>query len=103
MGNEFLNKIIGPMTCGVFAGDPEIMSMWSNFKRIKEIENEHGSLIKGLLNLIRQKKATASSTSGGFDSKLLSFKHGIESFLAHLSKKIPKEKDRIVSISKKKW
>ncbi|WP_022670510.1 protoporphyrinogen oxidase [Hippea alviniae] len=98
LGEDFLNKIIGPMVCGVFAGDPAIMSMESNFKRIKEIEKEHGSLIKGLINLMRNKKAKASSASGGFDSKLLSFKDGISSFIEHLNKDIDKTNDEIISI-----
>ena len=100
LGDEFLNKVIGPMVCGIFAGDPAIMSMESNFKRIKEIEREHGSLIKGLINLMKNRKAKASSASGGFDSKLLSFRNGINSFISHLSKDLTKITDTIITIKK---
>ncbi len=100
LGNEFLNKIIGPMVCGVFAGDPRIMSMKSNFPKIKEIEIKYGSLIKGLINLMKENKATADAVSGGFSSKLLSFKDGILSFINHLSRGLVIIKDRIISIKK---
>ncbi len=98
LGQEFLDKIIGPMVCGVFAGDPKIMSMESNFPKIKEIERKHGSLIRGLIRMMREKRAQASSISGGFSSKLLSFKNGVGSFVEHLSKGIDTVKDEILSI-----
>jgi len=100
LGEELLNKVIGPMVCGVFAGDPKIMSMESNFPRIKEIERNYGSLIKGLISLMINKKAGASATTGGFSSKLLSFKGGVLSFLNHLSKGIEIIKDSIVDLKR---
>lgn len=98
LGHEFLDKIIGPMVCGVFAGDPKIMSMESNFPKIKEIEREYGSLIKGLISMMREKKAKADSISGGFSSKLLSFKNGVGSFVEHLSKDVETVKDEVLSV-----
>ncbi len=98
LGQEFLDKIIGPMVCGVFAGDPKIMSMESNFPRIKEIERRYGSLIKGLIGMMKEKRADANSISGGFSSKLLSFKNGVVSFIKHLSKSIEIVKDEVLSI-----
>ncbi len=98
LGEEFLNKVIGPMVCGVFAGDPKIMSMESNFKRIKEIEKEYGSLIKGLISLMINKKTNANATTGGFSSKLMSFKNGILSFLNHLAKGIEIINDTVVEL-----
>ncbi len=98
LGKEFLNKVIGPMVCGVFAGNPKVMSMESNFPRIKEIEMAYGSLIKGLISLMINKKTSASVTTGGFSSKLMSFKDGISSFLNHLSKDIKIIKDNIVDL-----
>ncbi len=102
LGKEFLNKVIGPMVCGVFAGDPKIMSMESNFPKIKETERKYGSLIKGLISLMINKKANASATSGGFSSKLMSFKSGISSFLNHLSKEIETINDTVVDLKREK-
>ncbi len=85
LGKEFLDKLIGPMSLGIYAADPYSMSITSNFKRIKEIELTYGSLIKGLFKLMRQKKASASSASGQFAKELYSFRNGMQSFLDHLA------------------
>lgn len=88
LGKEFLDKLIGPMSLGIYAADPYTMSMISNFKRIKEIETTYGSLVKGLIKLMSKKKANISSTSGQFAKKLYSFKNGMQSFTDHLGENI---------------
>ncbi|OSS41865.1 Protoporphyrinogen 9 oxidase, aerobic, HemY [Desulfurella amilsii] len=88
LGKEFLDKLIGPMSLGIYAADPYTMSITSNFKRIKEIESTYGSLIKGLVKLMSQKKANASSASGQFSKQLYSFKDGMQSFIEHLAQSI---------------
>ena len=55
LGKEAYERLIDPMASGVFAGDASKLSLKSCFPRIHEIENEYGSLIRGLIKL--QKKA----------------------------------------------
>ncbi|WP_035586999.1 protoporphyrinogen oxidase [Hippea jasoniae] len=100
LGKGMLDKLIGPMVCGVFAGDPEFLSMDENFSRIKQIERRYGSLIKGLVDLVKQKKARAGSTAGSFASRLLSFKNGVGSFVLHLAGRLNVVFDRVLSFSK---
>jgi len=88
LGREILNKLIGPMSIGVYAGNPSKMSMDATFSRIKEIERKYGSLVMGLFKLMREKKANANSASGPFSAKLLSFKQGLSSSISHLSRDI---------------
>jgi oxygen-dependent protoporphyrinogen oxidase len=57
LGEEALNKLIAPMVSGIFAGDPETMSLKSCFPRIHELEQEYGGLIKALVKLARKKRA----------------------------------------------
>ena len=82
------------MSLGIYAADPYSMSITSNFKRIKEIELKYGSLIKGLVSLMKQKKANTSSASGQFAKELYSFKEGMQSFTDHIAKQ------NVVSIEK---
>lgn len=56
LGKEALERLIDPMVSGVFAGDPYRMSIKSCFPRIKELEQEHGSLIRAMIRLRREKK-----------------------------------------------
>ena len=101
LGKEFLDKLIGPMSLGIYAADPYSMSITSNFKRIKEIELKYGSLIKGLVSLMKQKKANTSSASGQFAKELYSFKEGMQSFTDHIAKSVNVlNKQNVVSIEK---
>ena len=99
LGKEMLDKLIGPMACGVYAGNPKYMSMDATFKKIKDIERQYGSLIKGLVSMMKQKKAKASSASGPFSAKLMSFKNGVGSFVNHLAGNIDRLEGEVVNIA----
>ena len=79
LGKEAFEKLIDPMASGVFAGDPEKMSVNSCFPRIKEIESEFRSLILGLIKLqIAAKKTGAKDKpQAGPAGKLTSFYNGM--------------------------
>jgi oxygen-dependent protoporphyrinogen oxidase len=46
---EFLEYAINPFVAGVYAGDPEVLSVKAAFTRLYELEQAHGSLIRGYL------------------------------------------------------
>jgi len=79
LGKEAFEKLIDPMASGVFAGNPEKMSVNSCFPRIKEIESEYRSLILGLIKLqIAAKKAgTKDKPQAAPAGKLTSFYNGM--------------------------
>lgn len=74
LGREALEKLIDPMAAGVFAGDPENLSLRSCFPRIHELEQTHGSLIRAMLKL-KKKTGKASAGPGG---TLTSFSGGMQ-------------------------
>lgn len=49
MGREVLDYTVDPFISGIFAGDPETLSMAHAFPRVLELEREYGSLSKGLM------------------------------------------------------
>ncbi len=49
LGNELLNKIAGPLMGGIYAADPERMSLKSTFPIFLEMEQKHGSLVRGMM------------------------------------------------------
>ena len=49
LGPEFLDYAVGPFVSGVYAGDPERLSVRWAVSRIWGLEHEHGSLIRGAL------------------------------------------------------
>lgn len=83
LGQEALDKLIGPMVSGIFAGDPETMSLRSCFPRIHELERDYGGLVKAMLKLAKQKKAErkagkAVASAAGPGGILTSFYDGIQ-------------------------
>jgi protoporphyrinogen/coproporphyrinogen III oxidase len=56
---ELLDKLVGPFVSGIYAGDPEKLSLRSAFPQLYEAEKSAGSVIRGLL--FSAKKHTASA------------------------------------------
>ncbi|NVN89241.1 MAG: protoporphyrinogen oxidase [Desulfuromonadales bacterium] len=84
LGREALDKLIAPMVSGIFAGDPETMSLVSCFPRIAELERDYGGLIRAMIMLARKKKqeraaGKAVSSAAGPGGVLTSFREGIQS------------------------
>jgi len=83
LGGEALDKLIGPMVSGIFAGDPEMMSLVSCFPRIAELEREYGGLVRAMFRLAgkrRRERAAgkAVSSPSGPGGVLTSFSEGIQ-------------------------
>lgn len=83
LGEEALRKLIAPMVSGIFAGNPETMSLRSCFPRIAELEDEFGSLIVAMMKLAKNKKKDIAagkvvSSAAGPGGILTSFRGGIQ-------------------------
>jgi oxygen-dependent protoporphyrinogen oxidase len=83
LGKEALDKLIAPMVSGIFAGDPETMSLESCFPRIAELEREYGGLIRAMIMLAKKKKQDQAagkvvSSAAGPGGVLTSFREGIQ-------------------------
>jgi protoporphyrinogen/coproporphyrinogen III oxidase len=93
LGDEALRKLIGPMVSGIFAGDPETMSLKSCFPRIAELESEYGSLIVAMMKLAKQKKkdvaaGKAVASAAGPGGILTSFRFGLQSLTDILKERL---------------
>ena len=53
LGQDILDKIAEPLVAGIHAGNPDTMSVKSTFPKFIKLEEEYGSLIKGMI--IRRK------------------------------------------------
>jgi len=83
LGAEALDKLIAPMVSGIFAGDPETMSVKSCFPRIYQLEQEYGGLLKAMMRLAKQKRAEVKAgkqvaSAAGPGGVLTSFAGGIQ-------------------------
>jgi oxygen-dependent protoporphyrinogen oxidase len=90
LGREAFEKLIDPMSSGVFAGDAAKMSLKSCFPRIHAVEVEYGSLIRGLISLQRQARAAGKSNlpGPGPGGRLTSFTSGMSVLTDTLAAKL---------------
>lgn len=59
--SELLDKLVGPFISGVYAGDPEKLSLRSAFPQLHEAERASGSVIRGLLRTSKPQTASADA------------------------------------------
>ena len=85
LGREAYEKLIDPMASGIFAGDPEKMSLKSCFAKVYTLEQQHGSLIRGMIKLQKEAKKTGKKVGAGPGGTLTSFFGGMESFIVALT------------------
>ncbi len=69
LGAEALDALLDPMVSGIYAGNPEEMSLQSCFPRIAEIETKYGGLMRGMMKI---KKERAAERRAGKDAKEVS-------------------------------
>jgi oxygen-dependent protoporphyrinogen oxidase len=83
LGEEAMEKLIEPMTAGVFAGDPDALSLPSCFPRIHELEVRYGGLVKAMLRLRweRLRAGARAEMSAGPGGSLTSFDTGAQALV----------------------
>lgn len=69
LGRELYDRLIEPLLSGIYAGDGEQLSLSATFPQLRQIELEHGCLIKGMLATRRN---SLSSNGRKPDSKIRS-------------------------------
>ncbi|MBU0987057.1 MAG: protoporphyrinogen oxidase [Proteobacteria bacterium] len=76
LGQEFLDYAINPFVAGVFAGNPDDLSVKSAFPKLYRLEELYGGLFKGLILGARERKKRAEQSK--HRAKLFSFKKGMQ-------------------------
>jgi protoporphyrinogen/coproporphyrinogen III oxidase len=74
LGQEFLDYTINPMVGGIYAGNPELLSVRHAFPKVKALEAEYGSLIKGAIGRIRERRKSGVKA---YQKRVLSFPDGL--------------------------
>jgi oxygen-dependent protoporphyrinogen oxidase len=80
---ELLEKLVGPFVSGIYAGDPERLSLRAAFPQLYDAESQAGSIVRGLARLGKQIKQTRKPRR-----MLFSFRHGNETLVRTLAVRI---------------
>jgi len=100
LGAEALEKIAEPLVAGVHAGDPETMSVRASFPKFVQLEEDYGSLIKGMLKKLELLKKTHKPAAGTPNKRVTMFmtlKNGLGSLIDTLQEKVSSSKDTVVA------
>ena len=78
LGREFLDYAINPFVAGVYAGNPEQLSVRAAFPKLYALEYQYGGLIKGQVFGSRERKKRAEKAKDR--ARMFAFKKGMQTF-----------------------
>lgn len=76
LGQEFLDYAINPFVAGVYAGDPDLLSVRAAFPKLFELEQKYGSLIKGQIKGAKERKKRNEESKQS--ARMFSFLDGMQ-------------------------
>ncbi len=86
LGQEFLDYAINPFVAGVYAGNPEELSVHSAFPKLYELEEKYGGLIIGTIKSFRERKKREEQSKQS--AKMFSFLQGMQSLPKAIAAKL---------------
>jgi len=79
---RLLDRLVGPFVSGIYAGDPERLSVRSAFPQLYEAELATGSVVRGMLRLAKSRKGPRERPT------LLAFREGNKTLIRTLANKL---------------
>ena len=82
---ELVDYAVNPLIAGIYAGDPEKLSVKHAFPTLWAAERSHGSIIRGMMSASKAKKARGESGV----APIVSFRHGLQQLTDTLVAQLP--------------
>ena len=82
-----LDRLVGPFVSGIYAGDPEKISLRAAFPILYEAEGAAGSVVRGAFKVMKQRKAKRGNAPRE-KATLQTFQQGNESLIQALAAKL---------------
>lgn len=86
-GDELVENVLEPLLSGIYSGDIDQMSLMATFPNFYQLEQEYGSLLKGLRETLPSGQASTGSKHGQF----VSFEKGLITMVEALEKELGKD------------
>ena len=86
LGQEFLDYAINPFVAGVYAGDPDQLSVKHGFPKLYALEQKYGSLIKGQIKGAKERKQSDEESKQ--NARMFSFLKGLKTLPEALGKEL---------------
>ena len=85
--DTLLDRLVGPFVSGIYAGDPEKLSLRAAFPILYEAERASGSIVRGTFKVLKQRKAKKGQAPRERPT-LQTFREGNESLIRALAAKL---------------
>lgn len=95
LGDELYEYAINPLIGGIYAGNPEALSVRHAFPKLYDLEQNHGGLIRGALAGMKARK---SGPASGVDTRIISFKEGLHELPKLLAQALGNSLHKAVSL-----
>ena len=82
VGQQAFERMLEPLMAGIYAGDAEQMSVRATFPRFVELEQEYGSIIRGMMT--SRNSGPSERPSGSKRTMFVSLKNGLSDLVAAL-------------------
>jgi len=86
LGPEFLDYAVNPFVAGIFAGNPDKLSVKSALPKLYRLEELYGGLFKGLILGAKERKKRPEQSKQS--ARMFSFKNGMQSFPEAIAAKL---------------
>ena len=85
-GVQAYERLLEPLMAGIYAGDAEQMSLRATFPRFFELEQQHGSIMRGMM--AAKKSASSSASSQPRRTMFVSLKNGLSELVSALTTRL---------------
>lgn len=86
LGAEILNNLVTPFVSGVYAGDPEKLSLRGTFSILYDLERDHGGLVRGGIARLFGRKKVDNKSKKPRAKNLCAFIDGMETHTQAIAK-----------------
>ncbi|MDH4187698.1 MAG: protoporphyrinogen oxidase [Nitrospira sp.] len=89
MGRQAFERMLEPLMAGIYAGDAEEMSVQATFPRFVELEQQYGSVIRGMMTV--RKAGSPAATAGPKRTMFVSLKNGLSDLVTALVRRLTEQ------------
>ena len=97
LGREAYERLVEPLVSAVYAADLEKLSVLATLARFRDMEREHGSLVRAMRRQMaqRRREGTASRESGARFSMFVTLRRGLSSLVEAVAARLPQQAIRL--------
>ncbi len=89
-GRQAFERVIEPLMAGIYAGDAEQMSVRATFPRFVELEQQYGSVIRGMA-ASRRARSAGTTTLGPRRTIFVTLRRGLADLVAALRERVQQQ------------